>query len=161
MQKNRLDKKKRDKKNPNEMSHPEYREWRDIPIKDPTQRFKKKNDSSEYILKKNPSSLKNESSPSTIEVFDALPHHIQKNHALLEAFCYWYLRKVRRLDQRTKRQVQKKAKELTKKHPDMKSGDMSKHPEILEAGAKHFSNLQVRRWLREVLQKRPGRPRKN
>lgn len=102
-----------------------------------------------------------ETPSTTVEVFDALPHNIQNNHALIEAFCYWYLRKTRRFDQETKRQVQKKAKQLMKKYPDMKSGDMAKLPEILEAGAKYFQNITVRRWLRLVLKKGPGRPKKN
>jgi hypothetical protein len=148
-------------KTPDEMSHKEYRKWRNEPIKNLARKLTEEKNSREYKTRENLPDPKSETPSSTVEVFDALPHNIQNNHALIEAFCYWYLRKTRRLDQETKRQVQKKAKQLMKKYPDMKSGDMAKLPEILEVGAKHFQNITVRRWLRPVLKKGPGRPKKN
>lgn len=104
--------------------------------------------------------IKEQTSRTPVDVFDALALDIQKNNKLLEAFCLWYLGRFDRSNVRDKRRLMKKAKELSRKYPKMPPSQIRRHKEIMEAGASDYAGITITRWVREALGWKPGRPKK-
>ena len=106
------------------------------------------------------SGIKTQRSRTPVDVFDPLPRDIPKDHELLKAFCLWYLGRLDRSNVRDKRRVIKKAKELSNKYPKMPPSEIRKHKEIIEAGASGYTEITITKWIREALNRKPGRPKK-
>jgi hypothetical protein len=95
-----------------------------------------------------------------VDLFDALPHHVQQNHKLLIAFCHWYLNWTRRQNVRDKAKVKRKAKEIAIVYPAWKARQIAEHETIVEIAGTYSINQRCK-WIREVVKRGPGRPKKS
>jgi hypothetical protein len=94
-----------------------------------------------------------------VDLFDSFPPDVQRNHKLLTSFCHWYLNWSRRQNIRDKAKVKRIAKKLALENPSWKSRQIAEHETIVEiAGA--YSLHQRKKWIREVVKRGPGRPKK-
>jgi hypothetical protein len=95
-----------------------------------------------------------------VDLFDALPHHVQKNHKLLTAFCQWYLySKHDKLISRSvsyyfRDQIQAMALKLHKENPNLKAPAILSHSDmrafIKRARANNEAVASDDRWIRWI-----------
>ena len=97
---------------------------------------------------------------NTVDVFDALPVEIQKNHKLLKAFCYWYLDRWEP-KQKDRMMVKNIARELALEHPDYKSTQLAALPEIDEIRKSgNYTIDTIKKWIRQAVKIPSGRPKR-
>jgi hypothetical protein len=109
-----------------------------------------------------------------VDLFDALPPHIQKNHKLLKAFCQWYLfskdhdlstsKKDKRLSRSPsyyfKNAIYEMALKLHKKDTSLKAPAILKHPDmqalIADSEAVGSPDTWIR-WIQNIIKMKKER----
>jgi hypothetical protein len=102
-----------------------------------------------------------ESINSPVDVFDALPRHIQENHELLTRFCHWYLKSKysqHRINSSGsyyfKDKMQAMALKIHKDNDNLKAPAILDHPDmkafIKKARAESEATAAPERWARWI-----------
>ena len=113
-----------------------------------------------------------------LDLFDALPPSIQRNHKLIKAFCQWYLlskdhnlrtgKKDKRISRSTsyyfRDKIQAKTLELHQENPTMKSPAILDHPDMKALIKEARANKEAvgepdtwKRWIQKIIKMKKER----